>query len=287
MENNMHGNWPTNLVVMQPFKLSSIFRLILIISTKNLQSIKGKERLLLNHINENKMEVFVVTETWLTSDDKDIVLAKVSELNKNNYRLIEVSRIRGRGGALVIVYDSDLDMKLLSNSERNTFEFAIWRVKIENRPITIIGLHQQPPSNIIVHTNNQFIDNLLDSYESNVAEYRNIMISGHFSLHVKDNDNDDGLQFSNIIQVLGLKQWVNFPSHTKGNIIDLVLTEAICCFNITSVNQGHFLSDHCSVMTFMDYQKSKRLTELVSNWKLKDNVIGDFGVNLHIEEQIA
>ena len=52
-----------------------------------------------------------VMETWLTSGDKDIVWAKVSNLNVNNNRLIAVNRIEGRGGALAIMYNSNLDMK--------------------------------------------------------------------------------------------------------------------------------------------------------------------------------
>ena len=45
---------------------------------------------------------------------------------------------------------------------------------------------------------------------------------------MKDNDNEDGLQFSDMIEALGLTQWVNSPTYTEDNILDLVLTEAVC-----------------------------------------------------------
>ena len=83
--------------------------------------------------------MFVVTETWLASDDKHIVWAKVSELNKNNYRLIAVNMNKGRGGGLAIMYNSDLDVKLLSNSERNTFQFAIWKAETETEQLLMLN----------------------------------------------------------------------------------------------------------------------------------------------------
>ena len=87
-----------------------------------------------------------------------------------------------------------------------------------------------------------------------------------------------------MIESLGLIQWVNFPIYTKSNILVLVLTEAVCDFNITSVNQGQFLPDNCLVITYLDYPKLKRLTESISNRKWRDIEIGHFMAILHIEE---
>ena len=75
------------------------------------------------------MDILVVTETWLTSKDRDYIWMEVSELNRNNYRLMTVNKTKGRGIGVAIGYNSDMDMKLLSSSERNTFQFAIWRVE--------------------------------------------------------------------------------------------------------------------------------------------------------------
>ena len=43
------------------------------------------------------MDAFVVTETWLTSKDRDKVWMEESELNRNNYKLMAVNRTKGRG----------------------------------------------------------------------------------------------------------------------------------------------------------------------------------------------
>ena len=90
---------------------SSTFRLKLIIGTGNIQPIKGKESFLLDNIKGNKMDVFVVTEIWLSSKDRDKVWMEASILNKskNNYRLMAVNKTKGRDGGLAILYNLDLN----------------------------------------------------------------------------------------------------------------------------------------------------------------------------------
>ena len=52
----------------------------------NIQSIKNKELLLLEHLNSNRIDIAVVTDTWLNEDtDKAWVLT--SELNRNGFNL--------------------------------------------------------------------------------------------------------------------------------------------------------------------------------------------------------
>ena len=52
----------------------------------NIQSMRNKELLLLEHLNNNRIDIAVVTETWLNEDtDKAWVLT--SELNRNGFNL--------------------------------------------------------------------------------------------------------------------------------------------------------------------------------------------------------
>ena len=101
---------------------------------------------------------------------------------------------------------------------------------------------------------------------------------------MKDNDDEDGLQFSDLIETLGLIQWVNFPTYNKGNTLNLILNGTVSYFNIISINQGQLLSDHCSVITFLDYPKPRRSTKSVNYRKWKDLDVNDFIVDIHIDE---
>ena len=76
-------------------------------------------------------------------------------------------------------------MKLFISGERNTFQFAIWRVETENRPIIIVGVYHLLTSERFPHSNSQFIDGFLDFHGSISVKYKNIMILGDFDIHMK------------------------------------------------------------------------------------------------------
>ena len=44
-------------------------------------------------------------------------------------------------------------------------------------------------------------------------EYENIMYLGDFNLHLNDMDNDDALQFQDMVEAIGLIQHVNGLTH--------------------------------------------------------------------------
>ena len=68
----------------------------------NIQAIKNKELQLLEHLNNNRIDIAVVIETWLDEDtDKAWVLT--SELNRNGFNLETSNRIGRRGGGLAII----------------------------------------------------------------------------------------------------------------------------------------------------------------------------------------
>ena len=73
----------------------------------NIQSIKNKELLLLEHLNNNRIDIAVITETWIHEDtDKAWVLT--SELNRNGFNL-DTSNPTGKGeGGLAIISRSYL-----------------------------------------------------------------------------------------------------------------------------------------------------------------------------------
>ena len=87
-------------------------------------------------------------------------------------------------------------------------------VETENRTIIIVEVYNPPSSQRFLHSNNQFINNFLDFYRSISVENKN-MILVDFNICVKGNDDEDGLKLSDMIEALGLKQWVNFPNHNK------------------------------------------------------------------------
>ena len=111
----------------------------------NIQSIKNKELLLLEHLNNNRIDIAVVTETWLNEDtDKAWVLT--SEINRNGFNLDTSNRIGRRGGGLAIISRSYLKTRKIMEGNQKTFQYAVWKVETHGNTVTCIAIYRPPYS---------------------------------------------------------------------------------------------------------------------------------------------
>ena len=67
-----------------------------------MRSIKLKDDIILEALNEYKIDLLVTTETWLkdTKDDQQWLLG--SELNRNKFQTLPINRKTGRGGGIAL-----------------------------------------------------------------------------------------------------------------------------------------------------------------------------------------
>ena len=83
----------------------------------NVQSLKNKDKLLRDYLDNEKIAVFVATETWFKSDiESQLSSTSVegSELNTDGYRIALANRESGlRGGGLALIYKDTMDCKLI------------------------------------------------------------------------------------------------------------------------------------------------------------------------------
>ena len=104
------------------------------LSLINIQSIKNKHTNLLDNLVENKTDICIVTETWLTEDDK--IWLDCCDLSQNGYQIHSTNRkIEGR--SLAIISTINTKIKLLDKGEKTSFEYAVWKVNTNN--IVIAG----------------------------------------------------------------------------------------------------------------------------------------------------
>ena len=102
---------------------SKLFTTLLI----NIQSIKCKDSLLLDELITNKVNMCIVTETWLK--DQDQLWLETNNLVQNGYRIDNVNRPNRTGGGLAIIYRSSIDIKLLKKGMTHSIEYALWECK--------------------------------------------------------------------------------------------------------------------------------------------------------------
>ena len=136
----------------------------------------------------------------------------------------------------------------------------------ENYNFEILGLYHPPPSDKNHNMNLQFIDEFLDLYMWLSEKHLNMTISGDLNIHYfEEVNNADQLQ--DMMEVMELVQFVNFPTHLSGNCLDLVFTEQIR-IKISKIRVDMLL-DHKTIVWDIMFEKSEMKLNTISfrNWK--------------------
>ena len=115
------------------------------------------------------------------------------------------------------------------------------------------------------------------------VKYTNLMISGDFNIHYFNDENDFD-QFKDMIEAIGLNQLVSFPSHTSGNVVDLILIEQIGSCEVNRVIPWLSFSDHISIIWELKFKRPKveQMVKSFRNCKKVD--FEEFCNELHLED---
>ena len=238
------------------------------IATVNARSIKNKDLLIVDYLKQINIDVCIVSETWLT--EQDAVWLEGCELNKNGYKCNAVNREGRSGGGLAIVYKTQYRASQIVFLPTQTFEYEVWKLTLsDSEYIHLVGIYHPPPSKINP-SNNSFIDEISMFLADKILQLSNIMIDGDFNIHVNETEKNNIISFNDTLEALGLDQHVAFPTHSKGNTLDLVFTECYSKVQVLECTQGSFISDHCAVICTTSLKKNKVSRERVTYRKIKD-----------------
>ena len=215
------------------------------ISLFNAQSIHNKEEMILDYLLHYKVDLGVITETWMNEDNEsDKIWLQSADINKTQYCFSSCARKGRRGGGLGLVSWKSLQVKLVDSRECSTFQVAKWKVCMEKLVLTVIGVYKPPNT-----SNSIFLEVFTEWIGLCIASDHNIIVAGDFNLHVnKVHSDDDAGNFVDMMIALGLDQRVNFPTHKSGNTLDLIFMEFITGIEITKCQATTYISDHCAIL---------------------------------------
>ena len=118
----------------------------------NSRSIKNKASLLNDFVIENKVDVMVITETWLPPGDVD---QAVKTVTPQGYVLRCVSREQ-RGGGVAVVCKKSLLAKVSPAKCFKSFEYMDTLLKSCSKLLRLVVVYRPPPSNKNKTTNELF-----------------------------------------------------------------------------------------------------------------------------------
>ena len=133
------------------------------------------------------------------------------------------------------------------------------------------------------NTNATFIDEFTGYLTESIMSYNNVVILGDFNLHINDQEDPDTGIFIDTITALGLDQYIDFATHNKGNILDLVMAEPLGKIKVTSCTPGPFLSDHHAVKCTISVTKQHMERKEIMFCCTKDIDYEIFTKDLHLD----
>lgn len=107
--------------------------------TVNCRSVKFKSELIHSLMLEQRIDVAILTETWL--QDSDDLWIKTCDLNTSGLTMMAHNRATGRGGGLAIVTTSRISsLKWIQRETTKTFEMAHWELMVNDTTYNILAV---------------------------------------------------------------------------------------------------------------------------------------------------
>ena len=225
----------------------------------NVRSIFGGHKFdtLKTQIESSEMDIFSLSETWLTSAIPDSLLTTTSynvcRLDRS-WKSNPSSLDAKRGGGLACFIKKGVRFSETKYSSLNVsgpdLEMQWISISLDKvRPIIMINIYRPPQGNC-----EKACELLIDSFTR--ADYKDnteFFVLGDFNVDYSDPKSKNYKELDFTSKSLGLKQLVKFPTRTsfrngviKESIIDLIFTNSECTLNAQSMDFN--ISDHLTVM---------------------------------------
>ena len=173
--------------------------------------------------HDNKPELILVTETWCNENIPDSLLNIPNYYIEPKLRCDRNDTVNGIGGGLLVFVRNGLTvLPIDDNSDFNQYcKFKVLDQKLDTN--FYITLAYRSPNSTT--ENNDKLCDVINNLSDNDFE----LIIGDFNMPQVDWNNYSSTsrkydRFVDVVINKGLSQLIDFPTHIRGNILDLALT---------------------------------------------------------------
>ena len=271
-ELNIHSNTShqsTNCIVVEcgPLLPTQKGHLpLLTLCHANVQAVKSKTSCLQEYINSADMDIFALTETWLTKKD---TAAKLEFYSTKTHKFIQQDRDGRRGGGTGLLFKKAIDVKKIAAGQKSSFEFSEWRVSFASLRAKLVVVYRPPYSEAHSITPGIFFEEFGSYLETVILSPESLILTGDYNFHVDVEDDPDARTFLDLLASMGLKQHVDVPTHVSGHTLDLVITREQDPVISSVPVADQYLSDHASVLCSLNAAKPGCVMRNVSYRQLK------------------
>lgn len=227
----------------------------------NIQSLCARQMTKFNELKlcvvDSKIDILCLTETWLTDNINDNVIAI------DGYKLIRNDRKYSRGGGICVYFRNDIVCSVVSQSEltvamddSNTTEYLFLEVVYKQNKF-LLGTFYNPPRR-------GCSEMLFEKLSTLALFYRNTVVVGDFNTDLIKNDTRSN-NLKNAIESSGFECINSEPTHFcsgASSLIDLMITNnPDFLYNFNQVS-GPGFSKHDIIFASINISKSGQENEV-------------------------
>ena len=225
----------------------------------NAQSIVGKIDELASTASDEKPDLILITETWCNSDITDAFLSLPGY--SIGVRQDRMDTAAGRGGGILVYVKAGIDF-YENNNQVDLHQHSVFKV----HDLTIYLVYRSP------NAAQDSYDKLSDLIR---RAGRNSIIIGDLNLPEVDWIGSGAKGRGGLVQEAAaeslMEQLVDFPTHIRGNILDVILTNIPERFHEVKEDGRLGRSDHCMISATISMTRKKQAKEeLRLNWARAD-----------------
>ena len=243
-------------------------------------------------INDHKPHLVLITESWCNNDVANSILSIDNYYIDSDLRKDKCNARRGTGGGLLVYVRNDLTVKSDNDNSCNFNQYCKFSVYSKNstQPLNIVLFYRSPNSDV---ENNLEFEKLIKSCKKNCfligdANYprlANMHADGigleddNLDRRVKEAKANSGQLCANAAEEKCMVNIVDFPTHIKGNILDVIYTDlpdsVLSCESLGNLGN----SDHAVIRLEVIFDpKYNASSEYVRNWGRGDTE----GLSVHL-----
>ena len=220
-----------------------------------------------SQLSDLKPDIVILTETWCHDQLSNEILNIPGYNIDPNLRKDRTDTDNGRGGGIIVYTKSGLTILPNNDIKSDFIQYVSFDVHCNNHLQNFIAIYRSPNSS---DTNTDKLCNIVSDHMNT-----NSIMIGDINLPNIDWPNNisdrKGKMFLDTTSENHVMQVVDFPTHNKGNILDLILTKSP--EQIDNLTKLDFLgnSDHNMILFDVKCDFSQvKTTELIYDWSKAD-----------------
>lgn len=218
----------------------------------NFRSLNNKVKDMKDFIKGKKLDVFLITETWLKPKNES-QLTDASE----KFKVFHNMRTEKGGGgvAIVVLRDGMGDMKRVNfeNFHPTTFEHVASNLKHSTweQHVLFITVYRPPESSVATDPTISKYKKFRKDFEELLtkAEEKNnrIIVNGDFNLWLESDTNSKASNFKKLLNEKGFEEKVKGVTNKYGHTLDQVFSKKVTIVVKSIETLPKELTDHCMI----------------------------------------